>query len=205
MQCAQRRHRHCHCQRCRRIFIRKGTPIFVIHCKCFTIEINSNRSLWNKSYKRALTETTNTNTKKTTHGWQSHFEICFSNWIVSAINILWPIWMMWRSMNEGIFFQMRENRMFVSLAFWHEQHHFQYSVRHVLEHEWFETRHHYSKLMSFSTILQMIPFRTCWSIQKTPADIPFFSMVVERKMLLVILIFEFFFLHRCLCRNMRSY
>lgn len=202
MQCAQRRHRHCHCQRCRRIFIRKGTPIFVIHCKCFTIEINFNRSLWNKSYKRALTETTNTNMKKTTHGWQSHFEICFSNWIVSAINIFMDDVTKYERRN----FLPDARKSHVCFAgILHEQHHFQYSVRHVLEHEWFETRHHYSKLLSFSTILQMIPFRTCWSIQKTPADIPFFSMVVERKMLLVILIFEFFFLHRCLCRDMRSY
>lgn len=183
-------------------FHQRGTPIFVIHCKYFTIGINSNRSPWNKSYKKASTETTNT--QQTTNGWQSHFQICFPNWIMCVYCVYicighkyiygWcnDVW-------TKEFSSRCEKCCFDGIS--HEQYHFQYSVRHMLEQEWFETRHHYSKLMSFSTILQMKQFQTCWSTQPTPADIPFSHMEIERKLLLVILIFESFSLQLCLFRN----
>lgn len=161
MQGAQ--HRHCQrcCQRCRHTSIQKGThQLFIIHCKCFTIEINSNRSSWDKSYKRALTATTNHEKDNTrTYRWHKPFwNLYFQRraiWIAHKYIYGWcdEVWTKEFSFRcDKIAWLFRWHLTWaLSTERWAASFSI-YSVRHMLEHEWFETRHHYSKLMSFGTI-----------------------------------------------------
>lgn len=94
-------------------FHRKGTPIFVVHCKCFTIKINSNRSVWNKSYEWLLqTHNEHENERESTRMAKSFWNLFLCICIGHKYIYGWC---------DDVFLRMRENRMIISMH-WNTRH-----------------------------------------------------------------------------------